>query len=181
MFSPLSYGLEKGLPVLIQRPENLLRDFGWQGFVGVVRLHAPMHLMIVEIDALFDEGLPYLIVGRIVQVLGSKSRLIYRLIGHRLCGSHAVQPVACCSASNSCTIFSVLRLARRRPYIRAQKLYSRAVRSANKSSFSFSDSLTISSRLPCTRKSVSMERTPKRESLSLCSTTIPVALTSSSR
>src|SRR5579885_548145 len=80
MFSPLSYGLEKGLPVLIQRPENLLRDFGWQGFVGVVRLHAPMHLMIVEIDALFDEGLPYLIVGRIVQVLGSKSRLIYRLI-----------------------------------------------------------------------------------------------------
>src|SRR5579883_93330 len=80
MFTPLGNRPKEGLPVLIQRPENLLRDFGWQGFVGVVRLHAPMHLMIVEIDALFDEGLPYLIVGRIVQVLGSKSRLIYRLI-----------------------------------------------------------------------------------------------------
>src|SRR5579885_1606657 len=80
MLSPLSYGLEKALPVLIQRPENLLRDFARQGFVGVVRLHAPMHLMVVEIDALFDEGLSYLIVGSIIQVLGGKSRLIYNLI-----------------------------------------------------------------------------------------------------
>src|SRR5579875_120080 len=80
MFTPLCHCPKEGLPVLIQRSQHLLRDFAWQGLIGGMSLHQLMHLVVVQIDTLFDEGLPYLVVGSIVQVFRGKSRLIYGII-----------------------------------------------------------------------------------------------------
>src|SRR5262249_4351649 len=48
--------------------------FGGEGLVRLVVLHAAMHLVVVEIPVLVDEGLPHDVVGRVVEVLGSEGR-----------------------------------------------------------------------------------------------------------
>src|SRR2546422_780681 len=77
---PRFAGGKVALPGLIQVLKHLLSDFGRQGFVGLVRLHAMIQLLIVQRDALEDEGLPQLIEGRIIQVLGGKGYRVDALI-----------------------------------------------------------------------------------------------------
>src|SRR5579885_1622002 len=70
-----------------------------------MRLHALVHLAIVEIDALMDEGLPYLIERRIVEVL----RLESGSINHRKTGVIAPDDVLFCqlhtAALLACAVF----------------------------------------------------------------------------
>src|SRR5579884_154901 len=115
MLTKLRYGLEKASPVLIQDPKYLLRYFGWQDFVSLMGLHASVHLMVVEIDPLKDEGLSYLVVGGIVQIFGSKSSLIYGLVAgvtlanNVLLNQLHVPPPIPAQSSRSCVWHGVAR------------------------------------------------------------------------
>jgi hypothetical protein len=68
--------LEKGCPILVQEHQHLLTDLRRQCFVGFMRLHALVHLAVVEVLALMNKGLPHLVQRRIVQVFRLESRFI---------------------------------------------------------------------------------------------------------
>ncbi len=54
----------------------MLTDLRWQRLVRFVGLHTPVHLVVVEVLALMNKGLPYLVQRRIVQVLGLERRFV---------------------------------------------------------------------------------------------------------
>ena len=63
-----------------------------------MRLHALVHLGVVEVLALMDKGLPYLVQCGIVQVLGLERRFIDdRLAWVTFAQSHVAQLIASCS------------------------------------------------------------------------------------
>src|SRR3989440_9021066 len=62
--------LFEAFPISIKQHQNLLTDLCWEGFLSFMRLHAPLHLIVVEVLPLVNEGLPVLVVGSIVEVLG---------------------------------------------------------------------------------------------------------------
>src|SRR5262249_13037613 len=111
---------EETLPVLVEQTEHPLRDFGWQRTIRLVRLHAPVHLGVVEIDALMDKGLAHDVVGRIVEVLGDEGGGVNRgearistLDDMALNQLHRLPPSPFASSSRTRT--AVLRLALRWP------------------------------------------------------------------
>src|SRR5258708_35255041 len=63
---------EEALPVLVEQAQHPLGNFGRQRLVGLVVLRAPMHFVVVEIDARVDERLAHDIVSGIVEVLGGE-------------------------------------------------------------------------------------------------------------
>src|SRR5258708_11560182 len=62
--------LKERFPILIEEQQDLLTDLRWQRLVRFMRLHAAVHLVVVEVFALMIEGLPYLVQSGVVQVLG---------------------------------------------------------------------------------------------------------------
>src|SRR5579875_1749931 len=62
-------GFEEGIPIMIQLLQDLLTHFSRKCLVCFVRLHTPVHLIVVEVLSRKNVGLAYLVVCSIVQVL----------------------------------------------------------------------------------------------------------------
>src|SRR5262249_7828152 len=63
---------EEALPVAVKHPEDVLRDVGRQRLVGFLILPPLVHLRVREGDRLEEDGVPQLIMGHSVAVLGGE-------------------------------------------------------------------------------------------------------------
>src|SRR5258706_10821151 len=62
--------LKERCPILIEKHQHLLTDLRWKCLVRVTRLHAAVHLVVVEVFPFMNEGLSYLVQRSVIQVLG---------------------------------------------------------------------------------------------------------------
>src|SRR5258708_32329453 len=65
-------GSKEGTPVLVELAQDVIRNLARQGRIGVRMLDEMEECSVTQIAALKDEGLPYQIIRRVVEVLGSK-------------------------------------------------------------------------------------------------------------
>src|SRR5258708_21192918 len=64
-------GSKEGTPVLVELAQDVIRNLARQGRIGVRMLDEMEECSVTQIAALKDEGLPYQIIRRVVEVLGS--------------------------------------------------------------------------------------------------------------
>src|SRR5215471_15515169 len=107
----------------MKQSKYLLRDFTRESFIGGMVFHAGMHFFVAKVLALMDERLPDLVVGSVVQVLGSKGRFIDSLIAaisalnHMLLNELHSQPPTPAQSSPSCVWLVFARRDEHRNYI----------------------------------------------------------------
>src|SRR5579863_1675622 len=68
--------LKVALPIVVQSLEHPLRDFCRKGLVGLMRLHQLVHLLVVEVLPLKNEGLTHNVKCSIIQILRGKRSCI---------------------------------------------------------------------------------------------------------
>jgi hypothetical protein len=108
------YRFKEGGPGFLELDQDLIADFARQGLVSLGRLDQVIDIGVVEVEVLEDEGLAYIVVGQVPEVLGgpchfidgSEARvsLADEMLLHQLHASFSCLPQPC----NCLTIASIL-------------------------------------------------------------------------